>query len=315
MIIYYQSILCSSFVQHTENFIVWVFIFSISLFRIQIWKHLHGLKATLHEIKGVEHHYLSSHSPYKHSVMPFLPTTSFSFGYSKNLDSMSNVVTVNGVLQGCVMPADGKVIHIIDSWIGEDVTITSTGSCVLSGIQLSGVGLSVELVGECVWQMYSSEGMEDTVICYGMIDDLAATHLEPEASIFNTKWSDFFSRTTIGIEDLWSDSDSKNQTVLTAKLFPTNLPVVEQIKMIAILARAATDGQFQENWKAKLQDWRTCKRASIQSLLKKCETVKLVKLQETIYMETVKKFISDTADEMEGKSLLPLFTYVATSKL
>lgn len=228
---------------------------------------------------------------------------------------MSNVVTVNGVLQGCVVPANGKVIHIIDSWIGKDVTITSTGSCVLSGIQLSGVCLSVELVGECVWQMYSSEGMEDTVTCYGMSDDLAATHLEPEATIFNTKWSDFFSRTTIGIKDLWSDPDSKNQTVLTAKLFPTNLPVVEQIEMIAVLARTATDGQFQEKWKSKLLSWRTCQRASIQSLMRKCETVKLLELQEKIYMETMKKFISDTADEMGGKSLLPLFTYVATSKL
>ncbi|KAK3858192.1 hypothetical protein Pcinc_035600 [Petrolisthes cinctipes] len=282
--------------------------------RMQIWKHLHGLKATLHEIKGAEHHYLSSGSPYKHSIMPLLPAASNSFGDSENQDRKSDVVTVNGIIQGCVTPAaDGKVIHIIDSWIGEGVSLTSTDSCVLSGVQLlSEVSLNMELVGECVWQMYPSEGTVNTVTCYGMSDDLTATHLDPTATIFNTTWSDFFTHTAIEKKDLWIDPDSKNQTVLTAKLFPTSLPVVKQMKIMVTLVRAVINDQFQVDWKSTLAEWRTSQRTSIQNLMNKCELMNLVKLQEAIYLETVKKYIMETADDMEGKSLLPLFNYIVT---
>lgn len=204
-------------------------------------------------------------------------------------------------------------VNILDSFIGKDVSLSIAGPCVLLGFQLQGSSISADIPSGHVWQMYPKEDYY-VVTCYGLSDELSRPHYDMETTIFNTKWCDFYARTGIEKEDLWSDVQDQYQTALTAKMFVTEIPVVEQMTLMVTLIRVVIYNQNQEEWKSKVQEWKKCCRVSLLDAASKCDLKKLTKERELIYLETVKQFISDTADEVGGKALLPLFRYIVASK-
>ncbi|XP_042225778.1 L-fucose kinase-like isoform X2 [Homarus americanus] len=279
--------------------------------RLQIWKQLQGHKITFHPLQGVQHHYMGANLSFQDSLIPLLPSSSILLhdtfiGHDMN----EHVVIVNSVIEGSVKSLQEK-LYIIDSAIGKNVSITSVGPGVLSGLQLQESNITVELPGGQVWQMYPGENY-DVVTCHGFSDDLSKLQHDTKATVFNTLWSVFYARTGLEKKDLWPHTNSKYQTVITAKFFVMDRPVVEQIRMMITLVGAVSNDQRQQEWMLDIQEWKTCTRVSLLDVATKCDLKKLVRQREDIYLETVKRLISDTADEVGGKSLLPYFSYLAT---
>ncbi|XP_071520057.1 L-fucose kinase-like isoform X2 [Panulirus ornatus] len=279
--------------------------------RLQIWKQLQGFKANFHPLEGIRHHYLSSNLPFKLSIMPILPTKSITYTSTvMKSDSTEELSVVNSFIEGVIKVSLGKV-YVLDSFIGKNVSLSLTGPCVLLDFHLQGSSISFNIPSGLVWQIYH-EDKYDVVTCYGLCDELSRPHYVEEASIFNIKWCEFFARTGIEKEDLWSGVQDQYQTALTAKMFVMELPVVEQVKLMVTLVRVGTDNQSQEEWKSKIHEWRSCCRVSLLDAACKCDLKKLTRERELIYLQTVKQFIGDTADEVGGESLLPLFRYIVT---
>lgn len=287
------------------------YIFSSMSFRLQIWKQLQGFTDALAWPLGeVKHHYLGKNLPYKESVLPVLPSVSYSYGLESKVDDCSNIVTINSLLNGNITTS-GEKVYIFDSWIGKDVTISLAGPCFLNGLQVQDCNASLELPGGCVWQQFA--GMHhDVVTCYGWTDSIMQPHGEPSATIFNTGWSDFFARTHIVKEDLWKNLNEV-QDIMTARLFVTDLSVTEQMGILLALVRSVCSRQ-QEEWKSVLQKWRSCSRISLAEVMFRSNLKKVIKTQEDIFLECLKQLLVKTADDLRGISLIPLFQYLVSSK-
>nr|XP_045618620.1 L-fucose kinase-like [Procambarus clarkii] len=281
--------------------------------RLQIWKQLQGHKACYHLLEGTRHHYLGSNLPFELSIMPLLPSTSIV--HTDNINAAASneqVVTVNSFIQGEVKSLHEK-IHILDSWVGKNVSITSKGPCVFLGMQLQESSIVINSPSGHVWQMYPGE-KDDVVTCHGFSDDLSRVQHDGKITIFNTEWATFLARTGLNKDDLWPDVKSHNQTALTAKLFVLNCSIEEQIQIIVTLIGAITDDETQLKWMSKIEGWKSCSRVSLLEAASRCSLKKIMKEREDIYLETVKQFIEETADDVGGKSLLQYFNYLVTSK-
>ena len=182
-------------------------------------------------------HYLGMNLPYKDSLLPLLPSSSILYHERCEANS-GNTVTVNTVLEGNVTTCREKA-YIFDSWIGRDVSLTLLGPSVLNGLWLMDCAASLKMPGGCVWQEYTLT-KHNVVTCHGWTDHPAQHHEEKTATVFNISWSVFLSKTGIQKEDLWENS-CEVQDLLSAKLFLSGLPIVEQINMISALIRAAHD--------------------------------------------------------------------------
>ncbi|XP_069157982.1 L-fucose kinase isoform X2 [Procambarus clarkii] len=279
--------------------------------RLQIWKQLQGHKACYHLLEGTRHHYLGSNLPFELSILPLLSSTSIVHTDNIN-DAASNeqVVTVNSFIQGEVKSLHEK-IHILDSWVGKNVSITSKGPCVFLGMQLQESSIVINSPSGHVWQMYPGE-KDDVVTCHGFSDDLSRVQHDGKITIFNTEWATFLARTGLNKDDLWPDVKSHNQTALTAKLFVLNCSIEEQIQIIVTLIGAITDDETQLKWMSKIEGWKSCSRVSLLEAASRCSLKKIMKEREDIYLETVKQFIEETADDVGGKSLLQYFNYLVT---
>lgn len=258
----------------------------------------------------MKHHYLGMNLPYKASLLPLLPSSSI-FYHDKCEGDTRNIVTVNTVLEGNITTS-GEKIYIFDSWLGKDVSLSLVGPCILNGLQLKGCPTSLKVPGGCVWQQYSWAN-HDVVTCHGWTDCLAQLHEEPTATVFNSSWSVFLSRTGILKEDLWQNV-GEAQNLLSAKIFLSKSPVAEQINIISALVGAACDDNQQADWKSKMQKWRSCPRVSLAEAIFNCDVKKVIQTQEIIFLESFKQYLINTADDLGGTSLIPVFQYFVKSK-
>lgn len=276
------------------------------LARLQIWKQLQGFKALVYPLGGeVKHHYLGMNLPYKDSLLSLLPSSSILYHERCEADS-GNTVTVNTVLEGNVTTC-GEKAYIFDSWIGRNVSLSLVGPSVLNGLWLMDCAASLEMPGGCVWQQYTL-AHHNVVTCHGWTDHLAQHHEESTATVFNTSWSVFLSKTGIQKEDLWENS-CEAQDLLSAKIFLPGLPIAEQISIISTLIRAACGDGQQEDCKSQLAKWRVSPRVSLAEAMFNCDVKRVIQTQEVIFLESFKQYLIRTADDLGGMSLIPLFQY------
>ena len=251
--------------------------------------------------------------PYKDSLLSLLPSNSI-YHFNKRETDTKNLVTVNSVLDGNIK-THGEKVYIFDSWIGKAISLSLTGPSILNSLKLLGYGggASLKMPGGCVWQQYTLSH-HNIVTCHGWTDYLVQKHQEPTATIFNTSWSVFLSKTGILKEDLWQDA-CEVQNLLSAELFLLGVPVTEQIRIISALVGAACGGDNeQENWKSHLQKWKSGPRMSLAAAMFNCEVKNIILMQELIFLESFKQYLFKTADDLEGTSLIPLFEYFVKRK-
>ncbi|XP_047496936.1 LOW QUALITY PROTEIN: L-fucose kinase-like [Penaeus chinensis] len=275
--------------------------------RLQIWKQLQGLKAEFHSLEGTRHHYLASHLTYESIILPLLSSSCVGSRHFQ-VPTSGAVKTINAYIEGSVK-STGKDLFIVDSWIGKDVALEFSGLSTVSGFQLSGAKLQLKIAGDCVWQMHPTS-IQDVITCYGIKDQLSLHYQEKEASIFNTDWPVFMERTGLSPDILWPNQASHNQTFLTAKLFSNNISKEEQIQSLAILVRTLTDDVMNE-WKSRIEKWKANSRFSLLDAVESSIIHKLIQQHEDIYLKISEQIIAATSSELGGKSLLPMFEYVA----
>lgn len=258
----------------------------------------------------MKHHYLGMNLPYKDSLLSLLPSSSILYHERCEVDS-GNTVTVNTVLEGNVTTC-GEKAYIFDSWIGRNVSLSLVGPSVLNGLWLMDCAASLEMPGGCVWQQYTL-AHHNVVTCHGWTDHLAQHHEESTATVFNTSWSVFLSKTGIQKEDLWENS-CEAQDLLSAKIFLPGLPIAEQISIISTVIRAACGDSHQEDCKSQLAKWIAFPRVSLAEAMFNCDVKKVIQTQEVIFLESFKQYLIRTADDLGGMSLIPLFQYFVKSK-
>lgn len=282
-----------------------------SFYRLQIWKQLQGLKAVFHSLEGTRHHYLASHLTYESIILPLLSSSCVG-SRPFQVPTSGAVKTINAYIEGSVK-STGKDLFIVDSWIGKDVALEFSGLSTVSGFQLSSAKLQLQLAGDCVWQMHPTR-IQDVITCYGIKDQLSLHYQEKEASIFNIDWPVFMERTGLSPDILWPNQASHNQTFLTAKLFSNDIPKEEQIQSLAILVRTLTDDVSMNEWKSRIEEWKAGSRFSLLDAMESSIMHKLIQQHEDIYLKIAEQIIEATSGELGGKSLLPMFEYVAASK-
>lgn len=278
--------------------------------RLQIWKQLQGLKAVFHSLEGTRHHYLASHLTYESIILPLLAPSCVGNSHL-HVPTSGAVKTINAYIEGSVK-STGKDLFIVDSWIGKDVALECSGLSTLSGFQLPCARLQLQLAGDCVWQMHPTS-VQDVITCYGIKDQLSLHYQEKEAKIFNTDWPVFMKRTGLSPDILWPNQASHHQTFLTAKLFSNKISKEEQIQSLAIMVKTLTDDISMSEWKSRIEEWKVGSRISLLDAIESNIMHKLIKQHEDIYLKIAEQIIEATSSELGGKSLLPVFEYIAAS--
>ncbi|KAG0723301.1 L-fucose kinase [Chionoecetes opilio] len=273
--------------------------------RLQIWKQLQGFKALVWPLGEVKHHYLGMNLSFADSLLSLLPSSSIVYQEKSKADK-KNIVTVNTILEGNITTSGDKT-YIFDSWFGRDVSLSLIGPCILNGLQLRGCVASLKLPGGCVWQQFTWT-CHDVVTCHGWTDCIAQPRAEPTATVFNTSWSVFLSKTRIVEEDLW-ENPCEVQNLLSAKIFLPELPIAEQISIISALVGAACVDNQHEDWRSKMQKWRSCTRVSLSEAMFNCDVKKVIQTQEVVFLESFKQYLVKNADDLGGMSYVPLFQY------
>ncbi|XP_064098550.1 L-fucose kinase-like isoform X1 [Macrobrachium nipponense] len=264
--------------------------------RLQIWKLLHGLKAHHHSLDGVVHHYISSDLSFEKSIRSLFP--------AKEGGSLTSGLYIEGTI-------NTKEVRIADSWIGKDLTVNCSTACSLSGFHLPHENGTLDFSDEFIWQCYP-QNENSVVVCYGENDILTRHYGETDVTVFNKVFSLFAERTHIRVTDIWPNTEKQHCTMLNAKLYCSDLSLKEQVAMLTYMKDAITDDKSQQYWLSKIEEWRSMARVSLYEATKTCNIFKLMTNREMVHLATVKQFIHATSDQVGGKSLLPLFQYVAS---
>lgn len=272
---------------------------------------MQGLKAIFHSLEGTSHQYLASHLTYESTVLPLL-TSSCVDSRHLHMSTDGTVKTINAYIEG-IVKSTANDVFIMDSWIGKEVSLEFSGLSTVSGFQLPCTKLQLQLTGDCVWQMHPT-GVQGVITCYGIKDQLSLHYQEKEASIFNTDWPVFMERTGLTPEILWPSQASHHKTFWTAKLFSDTISKEEQLQALALLVRTPEDDVSMKEWKSRVEVWKQSSRVSLLDVIEGNTMHEMIQQHEDIYLRMVEQIIEATSDELGGKSLLPMFEYVASSE-
>jgi len=93
-------------------------------------------------------------------------------------------------------------------------------------------------------------------------DDIKIQFNDHNARIFSHTWNDFFEKTTTNCDEFW-DSDSKDKSLWTARLFP----IATSSNMIQLILWLQDLNEFKESMLPVINQWRQAKRMSMLELM------------------------------------------------
>ncbi|MBI3922311.1 MAG: hypothetical protein HY318_12900, partial [Armatimonadetes bacterium] len=149
---------------------------------------------------------------------------------------------------------------------------------------------------------------------FGVHDNPKLTCRDPQATLLNRPWQDWFDLMPSLAETCWEADDDK-RALWNARLFPVKPSIPEAIEATLLLCqaleytvkgRASREQGGPEQWSQQLRSWREAQRLSLRESYEKADPVALLQQREAVgasvrgrrFLEAVKSAAS--AEECEG---------------
>nr|XP_020471477.1 L-fucose kinase isoform X2 [Monopterus albus] len=268
--------------------------------RTELWRILRGTPLRLVYVPGGHYDYLSlSGQQHVHRLTcDWTRTDTLSHIQRESMVSEGGRV-INSVLEGDVTVAPGAVVQ--HCHLQGPLEVLS--GCLLSGLELpaSSCIRQLKLANNIIVQGHRIELGELKLNVYtvmGADDDLEASSDDSGASFLNQRWSLFYSRTGIQLEELWFSGEQ--HSLLGARLFPVLHPRAGAVGLEEGVGWLLGGGGC-------LQRWREAWRLSLKDVLSLTHQEVELQWREELLFLAGRRRVSDALRSRTDVCLLPCF--------
>ncbi|XP_043083720.1 L-fucose kinase isoform X2 [Puntigrus tetrazona] len=275
--------------------------------RAVLWRTLRGPSISMLYIPDGQYDYLTQLGREHVLRLTETGTETMILSHIKDAKSVAEGSRViNSVLEGDVLVSAGAVVQHCHLQLQGPVQVHS--GCLLSGLDLTSssriqrLPLSSDIIVQG-HRVTLGELKLTVFTAFGAHDNLEACSDDVNASFLNQKWSDFYSRTGIKPQYLWTPERTESCCLLDARLFPVFLP------------RSGPAGLEGVCWllggAGGLESWREAWRLSLRDILILTDQQMELRWREELFFRVGRRRAVDALRGHTNLSLLPFFRAAA----